>query len=170
MAFVVCGHSSADDDSKRKWDHLTPRRNQSPHAPDPLPPGSGFFNASHGAASGKRRRILSHIPYAASTLSPANQPNARIKSCGRPNHPALADERDDGVCSFLQWQDRLSAVLHKRAVRLMALNGDAGHALWIFPWKAPVLNPRPESACPIGFNCSQPAARVRHGPSFTRGH
>ena len=33
------------------------------------------------------------------------------------------------MCSFLRIsQDSLSAVLHKRAVRLMALNGDAGRA------------------------------------------
>jgi hypothetical protein len=37
------------------------------------------------------------------------------------------------VCSFLRIsQDRLSAVLHKRAVRLMALNGDAGRAFSFF--------------------------------------
>ena len=41
----------------------------------------------------------------------------------------LRDERDDGVCSFLRIsQDRSVRFCHQRAVRLMALNGDAGRA------------------------------------------
>ena len=92
------------------------------------------------------------------------------------------------MCSFLRIsQDRLSAVLHQRAVRLMALNGDAGRAFSfsalssnssgsrpfkprdagatpvraaIFLKEAPVLDPRPESALPYRIH-KKPAG----GPS-----
>jgi hypothetical protein len=88
----------------------------------------------------------------------------------------------------------LSAVLHKRAVRLMALNGDAGRAFSfsalssnssgsrpfkprdagatpvraaIFLKEAPVLDPRPESALPYRIRMKPAGGPSPAGAEFT---
>ena len=88
----------------------------------------------------------------------------------------------------------LSAVLHKRAVRLMALNGDAGRAFFfsalssnssgsrpfkprdtganpvraaIFLKEAPVLDPRPESALPYRIRMKPAGGPSPAGAEFT---
>ena len=88
----------------------------------------------------------------------------------------------------------LSAVLHQRAVRLMALNGDAGRAFSfsalssnssgsrsfkprdtgatpvraaIFLKEAPVLDPRPESALPYRIRMKPAGGPSPAGAEFT---
>ncbi|MBI5769448.1 MAG: hypothetical protein HZA93_16860 [Verrucomicrobia bacterium] len=58
---------------------------------------------------------------------PSQSANVRTK-IPRPSNPSDLVCREGRRCGFFfaKSQDRLSAVLHQHAVRLMALNGDAG--------------------------------------------
>ena len=131
----------------------------------------------------------------ASTLSPANQPNVRTQIL-RPSNPADMVCREGRRCVFFfaNIAGPLSAALHRRAVRLRALNGDAGRAFSfsalssnssgsrpfkprdagatpvraaIFLKEAPVLDPRPESALPYRIRMKPAGGPSPAGAEFT---
>ena len=103
--------------------------------------------------------------------------------------------RGTTVCVlFCEYRGTATAVLHKRAVRLRALNGDAGRAFHfsalssnssgsrpfkprdagatpvraaIFLKEAPVLDPRPESALPYRIHKKPAGGPSPAGAEFT---
>ena len=152
-------HSTQSREPPRKWNNLTLTitRRFSP----PTSSRKWVFCSLLKILS--RSTDLFQIPFEASALSPANQRNARTKSCGRPIRPDQLETRGTTVCVlFCDGAGPLRSC-HKRAVRQEASNGDAGPAFSFFHGKRRFLI-RDRSSPALSDSCE-----ASRRPKFGRG-
>src|SRR5262249_17564664 len=123
--------------SPRKWHSLVPK--PSALRARPTSTRKWVFSCPEGGRFQAAVTNSFSLSSRASTLSPVNQPNVRAKSRGRPIRPELSrgspracrGARGTTVCVLFCHgaQDRHARPRLHHAVRLRALNGDAGRVL-----------------------------------------
>lgn len=99
----------------RKRYHLTPRLFAA--SVRPASTRKRVFLCPAGRFRQRRASQFSHIPQAASELSPVNQPNVRTKSRGRPIRCRFGDPRGTKVCVLFA-AERVCAPRSYRSVAL----------------------------------------------------
>jgi len=101
---------------------------------------------------------------------PSQSANVRNKSCGRPIRPEPSGARGATVCVLFcdGSQDRSRFCKTQGAPE--GVERRSRPRVSIFPWKAPVLNPRPEFASPYRILSKPAGGPSPAGANFHRRH